>query len=265
MNNGYTHHFFSNKTELDTFLNANPDIIEKSTVYKTVPVTQYYIVKNDNNKLILAGLRNRQVQTIKAYLKSINPAITNGELTQEAETLYNNRSEQVVEESRVIFDIPGPEHFNGNHRFLLYLMHRGFIIGYVASINKNRHQYITLAEITPRTVNGAYAYRGKKLCKPLIKEFISRVNKHNNTNGPIKFTLDNTGGKSAFYCYLNAFTELGYKADYQLDESAPEEDETKYDVFMMFNPPNGNSKLKLAGGGRSAKLKRNHSKSKKRK
>ena len=55
MNNGYSYYFFSNKTELDIFLTENPDIITKSKVYKSVQVTQYYIVKNDSTKLFLLG------------------------------------------------------------------------------------------------------------------------------------------------------------------------------------------------------------------
>lgn len=51
-------------------------------------------------------------------------------------------------------------------------------------------------------------YRGKKLCRPFMIEFIKKIQDDN----PDMISLDNVGGIPSAKCYLHAFKDSGYTA-----------------------------------------------------
>ena len=86
----------------------------------------------------------------------------------------------------------------------LYLLHNKQVIGYVqASIKPDNHIYLSFVEIYEK-------YHGKKLCEPMLCQFIKESEKA--VQNILYFNLSNVGGIRSGRCYINAFSKMGYSA-----------------------------------------------------
>lgn len=89
-----------------------------------------------------------------------------------------------------------------NSSLLLYLLHNRQVIGYVyGTIQENNTIYISFVEIHKM-------YKGKRLCRPMLKQFIQESEKVVQ-NIPY-FYLGNEGGVYSGRCYIQAFAEMRY-------------------------------------------------------
>lgn len=162
------------------------EIISNSTIKEKDTRRNYYYIDNGKKQKLPWFVRRREEK-----IKELG--------------LLPDEIEEEIEEFDIELFSPSVI-TNKNKR--LYILHNNYIISYIGAMANDIDVNIDFVEVNPN-------YRNKRLCRLMMKLFIRIVN----NSRKLTFSLKNAGGEISCRCYVNAFTEIGYKSYYNVEEN----------------------------------------------